>query len=145
MKKYKFKLSGLLKVREFKENKIKIELGEINKEVQFVEETIDQQHKDIADGFASQEKTLKRGMDAKMLGFYPYFIQGKKENIERLENKLWALRRKYYEKLEDLKTARGQVKVVENLKEKDEKSFYKEQNKLEDNKLEELVRNWSNK
>jgi flagellar FliJ protein len=35
--KFKFKLEGLLKIREFKERKVKVELGEILKEMKRVE------------------------------------------------------------------------------------------------------------
>jgi flagellar biosynthesis chaperone FliJ len=40
MQKFKFKLDGLLKVREFNEKKIKIELGEILREITAVEDKI---------------------------------------------------------------------------------------------------------
>jgi flagellar FliJ protein len=37
-----------------------------------------------------------------MLQFFPYFIQGKKEDIKNKENLLWALRKKYDAKILEL-------------------------------------------
>ncbi len=143
MIKYSFKLEALLTLRKNEEEKIKVQLGLINKEIFQIEETIKKQHEDIDQGYTSQEALLKNGVEGKMLGFYPYFTEGKKAFIEKLETQMWSARRRYFEKLEELKVMRGRVKVIEKLREKDFTKFRKEQLKEEDKKNEDLVRMWT--
>ena len=58
MQKFKFKLDALLKVREFKEKKIKIELGEILKEIGLVENKITAANIAIDESYQAQETVL---------------------------------------------------------------------------------------
>ena len=94
MQKFKFKLDGLLKVREFKEKKIKIELGEILKEINIVEEGIAAANAAITETYDAQEAFMRDPSNGQMLQFFPMFIQGKKEDIKNKENLLWSLRKK---------------------------------------------------
>lgn len=139
MQKFKFKLDGLLKVREFKEKKIKIELGEILKEISHVEEKILLATKAIDETYEAQEVFMKDPSAGKMLQFFPYFIQGKKEDIKNQETLLWSLRKKYDAKITELATARGQVKVMENFKDKKKGEWTKERNKKEQEAIEEIL------
>jgi flagellar FliJ protein len=139
MQKFKFKLDGLLKVREFKEKKVKIELGEILKEIGEVEGKIALANKAIDETYEAQEVLMKDPSSGRMLQFFPYFIQGKKDDIKNKENLLWALKKKYDVKIVELATARGQVKVMENFKEKKLGEYTKERNKKEMESIEELL------
>ena len=139
MQKFKFKLDGLLKVREFKEKKIKIELGEILKEVGEVEGKIAFANKAIDETYEAQEAFMQDLSSGNMLQFFPVFIQGKKEDIKNKENLLWALKKKYDAKILELATARGQVKVMENFKEKKLGEWTKEKNKKEMESIEEIL------
>lgn len=139
MQKFKFKLDGLLKVREFKEKKIKIELGEILKEIGAVEDKIVLANKAIDETYEAQEVFMKDPSAGKMLQFFPYFIHGKKEDIKNKENLLWALKKKYDLKITELAAARGQVKVMENFKEKKLTEWTKERNKKELESIEEIL------
>lgn len=139
MQKFKFKLDGLLKVREFKEKKIKIELGEILKEIGEVEEKITDANKAIDETYEAQEAFMQDSSLGKMLQFFPYFIQGKKDDIKNKENLLWALKKKYEAKIVELAMARGQVKVMENFKEKKKGEWTKERNKKEQEAIEEIL------
>ena len=139
MQKFKFKLDGLLKVREFKEKKIKIELGEILREISGVEEKISAANKAITETYDAQESFMKSPSSGHMLQFFPQFIQGKKEDIKNKENLLWSLRKKYEKKIAELATARGEVKVMENFKEKKHGEWTKEKNKKEQEAIEEIV------
>ena len=143
MKRYKFKLDALLKLREFEEQKIKIRLGEINKQISEIEAEISKDHRDLDEGYNSQNKLAASGTQGRMMQFYPMFTEGKRRHIEKLETELWSLKRKYQNTLEELKEARGKVKVVEKLKEKDKTDFRKEQTKIDDKKREDLVQMWS--
>ncbi|MBC7427610.1 MAG: flagellar export protein FliJ [Bacteriovorax sp.] len=139
MQKFKFKLDGLLKVREFKEKKIKIELGEILREINGVEEKISAANTAISETYDAQEAFMKDPSSGQMLQFFPLFIQGKKEDIKNKENLLWALRKKYDKKIAELALARGEVKVMENFKEKKHGEWVKEKNKKEQEAIEEIL------
>lgn len=139
MQKFHFKLNGLLKVREFKEKKIKIELGEILKEITNVENDIAKMNKDIDETYKAQEDLMKDPSAGKMIQFFPYFIQGKKEHIKVKENELYALKKKYERKVGELAEARGEVKVLENFKDKKKTEWRKEYDKKIQEDMEEFV------
>lgn len=140
MKKFKFKLDGVLKVREFNEQKVKIELGTILRELSLVKEEIKKANQEIAEAYDAQETTLRNGQTtAQMLQFFPMFITGKKEYIKNKENLLWSLQKKYEKKVQDLATARGEVKIMENFKDKKKDEWSKEKNKKEQEAIEEIL------
>jgi flagellar FliJ protein len=139
MQKFKFKLDGLLKVREFKEKKIKIELGEILKEISQVENLIKKANEAIQETYDAQETFLKDQSAGQMLQFFPIFIQGKKEDIKNKENLLWSLKKKYDKKILELAQARGEVKIMENFKDKKKEEWSKERNKKEQEAIEEIL------
>lgn len=139
MQKFKFKLDAVLKMREFKEKKIKIELGEILKEISDVEDKIAAANKAIDETYAAQETFMSDPAAGRMIQFFPYFIQGKKEDIKNKENLLWALRKKYDAKIAELAEARGEVKIMENFKEKKKGEWTKEYNKKLQENIDELM------
>ena len=138
-KKFKFRLEGLLKVREFSEKNLKIELGQLLKEAQKVRERIQKLQDDLEEGHQSQEAITKQGTDSEMLKFYPRFIQAKGEDIQNQENLLRSLERKIEKKRDELSLARGNVKMIENLKEKEKTSFKKEQEKKQQMDIEDIL------
>jgi flagellar FliJ protein len=139
MKKFKFKLDALLKLREFNEKKIKVELGEILKEINTTEELIDKMNRDIDEVYAMQEEMMKTDTFGRALHFFPFYINGRKEDIKNKTTLLWSLQKKYQVKIEELAKARGEVKVMENFKEKERVEFKKEQDKKEMSAIEELL------
>lgn len=144
MQKFKFKLDGLLKVREFKEKQLKIELGELLKEMNQVEDKIAEANKAISETYEAQEAFMRDPSSGQMLQFFPLFIQGKKEDIKNKENLLWSLKKKYEKKMAELATARGEVKVMENFKDKKKGEWTKEKNKKEQELIEEILMMRSN-
>ncbi len=139
MQKFKFKLDAVLKMREFKEKKIKIELGEILREIGEVEEKIAAANKAIDETYSAQETFMADPAAGRMIQFFPYFIQGKKEEIKNKENLLWSLRKKYDAKIKELAEARGEVKVMENFKDKKKGEWTKEYNKKQQESIDELL------
>ena len=138
MQKFKFKLDGLLKVREFKEKRIKIELAEILKELADVEDKIVKINLAIGEAYEAQDKLVADATAGRMIQFFPMFIQGKKEDLKNKESLLWALKKKYAAKVEELRKARGDVKVLENFKDKKKiehlrVAMKKEQEEIEEN------------
>ena len=144
MQKFKFKLDGLLKAREFKEKQLKIELGEILKEINDVNAKIAEANVAISETYEAQEAFMRDPSSGQMLQFFPLFIQGKKEDIKNKENLLWSLTKKYEKKMAELATARGEVKVMENFKDKKKGEWTKEKNKKEQEAIEEILMMRSN-
>lgn len=145
MKKFQFKLEALLKLREFNEKRLKIELGEILSEIQATKDRIESIKRDIALSYDTQEQMMQDPASGQVLQFFPYYIEGRKEEIRSRENILYSLQRKYEFTLGELAKARGEVKVIENLKDKKKTEHKKEvEKKLQEN-IEEavMVRNYA--
>jgi len=118
MKKFKYKLNALLKLRRFTEEKVKIEIGKIVQEISSIKNEISVMHGDIAESYTAQEDLAQDLSSSRTLQFFPFFIQGRKEKIKAKENILFSLEKRYQEKLKSLAIARGEVKVLEKLKTK---------------------------
>ncbi|MFZ4713867.1 MAG: flagellar export protein FliJ [Bacteriovoracaceae bacterium] len=142
IKKYKFKLDGLLKLREFTEDKAKIELGKVNLKIQKIQDDIDNHHKDIATAYDSQTEILKTPTDGRFLQFYPLYYQAKEAAIKDLEMKKGLLMEEAKMRMQDLLKARAEMKLMEKLKEKDFTDWKKARNKEMDQKIEENTQMW---
>lgn len=138
-KKFKFKLVGLLKVREFKEKKIKVELGEILKDIEDVKNRINQDQLDIEDCYKAQEALLAQPTAGQMAQFYPQFIETKRQDQIAQRAILYSLDKKYAEKVKELALAKGEVKVLDNLKEKHQKIHKKQIDKKLQEAIDELT------
>ncbi|GAB4411391.1 MAG: hypothetical protein OHK0056_15290 [Bacteriovoracaceae bacterium] len=137
-KKFQFRLEALLKLREFKEQEIKIELGNILKEIAYVEEEIKTLNIHIDESYKSQENIPAGQASGKFMSFFPAYVEAKKADILAKENILFSLRKRYKEKLKEMHVARGETKVIDKLKEKEKTAFKKETEKkmqqdIEDN------------
>ena len=138
MPKYKFKLEGLLKLRKFKEQQLKVELGRIVSEKLRVENRIVELSGHIGEAYEGQEKVLQGEANGEMIKFFPYFIEAKNAAISNEVEKVKALEEQYKEKVIEMKTARGETKVIDKLKEKDMNIFKKEKAKKDFGKIEEM-------
>ena len=137
--KFKFKLDGLLKVREFKEKKIKLELGDILKEIEHAKATIAKAQQDIEDCYEAQEAFVAEPAAGRMVQFFPQYIQSRREEQKIQENILYSLNRKYQEKIKELAHAKGEVKVIDNLKDKQQLEFNKKKEKKLQEGIDELT------
>lgn len=137
--KFKFKLNGLLKVREFKEKAIKLELGKILNEIEAAKATIQRAQNDIEECYRAQEEFVSEPAAGRMVQFFPQFIQAKREEQKIQNNILFALNRKYEMKIKELALAKGEVKVIDNLKEKQQTEHKKQVEKKFQESVEELT------
>lgn len=135
MRREKFKLQGLLKLREFKEQKIKLELGQINTEMARLDDAIAKCNSDIEETYIAQEAFFKTYTSGQNAQFFPMFIQSKRDEIKVLENQKYAVQRQYKEKVKELSIAKGEVKVIDNLK----TDFETKQNKYIEKKRQEAI------
>lgn len=143
MEKFDFKLSGLLKLREFREKNIKTELGMIVKEMQEVKIKLNALGEHISEAYTAQGKLLEESNNegsrsGEMLKFFPYFIDAKRAHIKNQKDLLKELEEKYRNKIVEMKVAMGEVKVIESLKEKEVKKYKKYKLKKEYENIEEL-------
>ncbi len=138
-KKFKFKLEGLLKVRHFKEEQLKVELGAINQEILSVQNRIKQLNAEIEDSYIEQEKIYQSDTSGQLAKFFPYYIDAKREDIKANENLLYALRKKYEHKLAEVAKAMGDTKLLSNMKEKEKSSWKKNIEKKEFSEIEEVL------
>ncbi len=140
MKKHKFKLAAVLKLREAKEKKVKAELGSIVKEIQKVKDRLIQIDNDVDVYYNSQEHSVaNHGSAGRMIRFYPEAVQGLKSDRVVTENLLAALNRKYDRKVQELKVAMGETKIMTNMKEKDFQEHKKKVNKKVQSDIDEIL------
>lgn len=138
-KRFKFKLEGLMKIRKFKEEQLKVELGKINQEIMVVKNRIAELHTHIKDAYTSQEATLKSQADGQLARFFPYFIQAKREDIKNQENLLYSLEKKYQKKLQEVSKAMGETKIIDGMKEDQKDKWKKENEKKEQENIDEVL------
>ena len=136
-KKFKFKLEGLLKLRKFNEEKIKVELGELISEEQKIIDRIAEIGDELSLGYEMQNEAFLDSSKGKDTYFYPYFFEGKRKDRERCETMLYSVRKKIEQKRTELAEAMGNVKIMESLKENKFDEYKKEKNKKEFNDIEE--------
>ncbi len=139
MPKFQFKLEGLLKLREFKEDQLRNELGDIVRSLNQTRDDIARLNREIDEAYESQNKVLSSPESAQMARLFDYFIRGKKEHIANKESALYSLQKRYEKKAQELAQAMGEVKVMDNLKQKRFEEFKHEYEKEEQAKIEEFV------
>lgn len=142
MKKYEFKLDPVLKIRKLKEENCRIELGKLLSQLERIENQIAYDKNEILNYAKMQESALKNGVRVDQIQSFPMLISGKEKNLELLERDKGHLQKKVEAKRQELATFRGELKVIENLKEKDYNEYRKAVNKEIDEKVEEQTLNW---
>jgi flagellar export protein FliJ len=144
MKRYAFRLEAVLKVRKLKEESCRTELGQLLVELNHIEDQITHDREEIGKYYELQEGSLSGGMKASQLQAFPMLVAAKEKNIQLLTRQKNNHERYIEEKKEELAILRGELKVIENLKEKDYTEYRKAMNKEIDQKVEEQTQNWMN-
>lgn len=142
MKKYAFRLEPVLKVRKLKEENCRMELGQLITQLNRIEDQLKRDEEEISNYYKIQESSLTQGVRASQLQAFPMLIAGKVRNIELLERDRKAQERLIEEKKQELASLKGDLKVIENLKQKDFDEYRKSYNKEIDQKVEEQTQNW---
>ncbi len=144
MKKYQFKLDAVLKLRKLREENCRTELGFLIRAHEQIEAKIIQENEEIRKYFQIQEISLKEGASAGKLQAFPGLIAAKDKSIQNLELSKKKHETYIAEKKQELAELRGELKVMENLKEKDFGIWKKAYNKEIDEKVEEQTQIWLN-
>jgi flagellar FliJ protein len=142
MKKYNFKLDAVLKLRKLKEENCRTELGLLNRALEIIVQKIASDKEEIGKYYQIQELALKNGAAAGKLQTFPSLVEAKEKNIQIFERKKKNHEDMIVEKKEELAILRGELKVMDNLKEKDFAEWKKAYNKEVDQKVEEQTQIW---
>src|SRR5690554_1747319 len=118
MKKFKFSLEGLLKIRSLKEMECKTNIGKLQVEIENIKDSIIKNEQGIANIYASQEEVLKEGVSGQELKFFPYFFEGNEAQIKILKNELYRKELQIKELYKELADRRADLKLIINMKEK---------------------------
>lgn len=142
MKKYKFKLDALLKIRKIREDQCKMEIGRIQVQISSLKNEIAKHNHGIQEAYDLQEKSLQNGATGRESRFHPYFVQGKRSHIEEIQGQIDELENRVERMYMILNRFRADVKVIEEMKEKDKVQHKKHQEKKMHEEIEEQVQNW---
>lgn len=140
MKKFKFSLEGLIKVRKYREEQLRVELNQLQAKVQKEEQDLYQMYEKI-------EETYQLGLQYKQEGIsvppkldnVDNFIYAEKLNVEKKSNEIRQLKQLIEKKEFEWLEARKELKIIEKLREKKEKIHKVEQRKIEQKKLDDLI------
>lgn len=142
MKRYTFRLEPVLKLRKLKEENCRMELGKLIAELNRIEDQLKHDEREIQNYFHIQEKGLGQGLSGNQLQAFPMLISAKEKNVQLLKRDRLQQEQRVEEKKQELAVMRGELKVIENLKDKDYNDYRKALNKEIDQKVEEQTQNW---
>ncbi len=142
IKKYAFKLEAVLKLRKLNEENCRMALGALMLEMQKYDNQIEYEKLQIDNYYKMQEDLLKTGMGGGQLRLIPDMIAAKTKNIQLLNRDKRKQQHLIDEKKQELAVVKGELKVMENLKEKDFQEYKRLTNKEIDQKVEEQTQLW---
>jgi len=142
MKKYTFRLEPVLKLRRLKEENCRMELGRLLQDLNRIEDQLKHDREEVSNYYKIQESGLKNGIRGDQLQAFPMLVAAKDKNIQLLLRDQKIQEGKVETKKQELAILRGELKVLENLKEKDYGEFRKAVNKDTDQKVEEQTQIW---
>ena len=119
-----------------------MELGQLIQGLNRILDQLDHDRNEIGQYYQIQESALKTGMKGSQIQAFPMLIAAKEKNIELLEKERTKQEQLISDKKIELAQVRGELKVIENLKDKDYDQYRKALNKEIDQKVEEQTQNW---
>jgi flagellar FliJ protein len=142
MKRYTFRLEPVLKVRRLKEENCRMQLGQLIGQLNLIESQLAHDRREIENYYKIQEASLQNGIRGDQIQAFPMLVAAKERNIQLLLRDKKHQEELIEEKKRELATLKGELKVIENLKEKDYNEYRKALNKEIDQKVEEQTQNW---
>ena len=138
-KSFKFKLDALLRVQKLKEQKAKMELGKILQEIEKENYEIESLNNNIEEIYKSQEQLLDNNTKGNMLSAFSRFIGVARKNIENHKQCISALKNKYDEKVKKINTILGEVKILNNLRDRHKEEYKILLNRKEEEDIEDII------
>lgn len=142
MKRFKFKLQAVLKVREISEEKCRQEMGQLVTKREGLLKEIKTIRSHIEAGYHEQETMLKSGTSARGLTYFSDLFFSREKSIEIIEDEIRKLDTDIDEKRQDLVQRQADLKLINKLKEKHFEEYRKNYIKEQFKKEEEQVRLW---
>lgn len=142
MKKYIFRLEAVLKLRKLKEENCRSELGRLISYLTKIDDQLNHERKEIDNYYHIQEYAMKNGVRGDQVQAFPMLVAAKEKNIQLLQKERSDQEFLIEDKKQELAIVRGELKVIENLKEKDYNEYRKAVGKEIDQKVEEQTQNW---
>ncbi len=137
MKKMKFRLEHVLRLREFDEKKAKLELGNVLGKISAANLEIEEANRQIHASSSEFNEYLSETRKVLDIRIFPYIMEGLKIKIDKLKKDLVILYKELEIKKNNLKIAESKLKVVEKLKEKQYERFKKEEDKKSRNEIDD--------
>jgi flagellar FliJ protein len=137
MKKMKFRLEHVLRLREFDEKKAKLELGNVLGRISAANLEIEEANREIQVSSSEFNEFLTETRKVLDIRIFPYIMEGLKIKIDKLKKDLVILYKELEIKKNNLKIAESKLKVVEKLKEKQYERFKKEEDKKSRNEIDD--------
>lgn len=119
-----------------------MELGQLLSELNRIEDQIGHDKEEVDNYYKIQEGALKNGMTGGQVQAFPMLVAAKNRNLELLELEKKKQQDRIENKKKELALLKGDLKVMENLKEKEHTEYRKAMNKELDQKVEEQTQNW---
>ncbi|MDA8792811.1 flagellar FliJ family protein [Bacteriovoracaceae bacterium] len=126
-----------MKLRKLEEDQAKMALSLLQKKRNEITDKIAIIKEQMQDHYLEHEQLLKKGLTARQSRFIPYFNEGKRAQLKKFEMIISEFDEKILQARDYLNSKRGNVKVIEKIKEKDVKAYKKEQNKKLNEELDE--------
>ncbi len=142
MRKYAFRLEAVLKLRRLREENCRTELGQLLMHLGRIDAQIQHDRTEVERYYQIQELSLKGGVRGGQLQAFPMLMAAKEKNLKLLHIDRKKQEELIEEKKRELATLRGDLKVMENLREKDYNEYRKALSKEIDLKVEEQTQNW---
>ena len=137
-KKFNFKLLPLLKLRKFKENQVLTELASYNDKIITLENMLSSIDKSMDEFHDYVNKGDSSGsLDSSLVKYYSDFVTARSAKRAQLRTKVKNLEGERSEVLLRLNKAKSDIKVIENLMEKEKEKFKKMVEKKEQEEIEE--------
>lgn len=142
MRGYKFKLETVLKMKRFAEEKCRNELGQLYVEKTKIEDKVLYQKDEIQKCYKEQEDQLSLGVTARNIAVFPSMIEGKEKLIKMYQNDILKMNQFIKIKHDELIQRKSELKMMENMKEKDFLKYKTEYNKKMNQTIEEQQMYW---
>ncbi len=119
-----------------------MELGQLVTQLDRIEDQLQRDRDEIGSYYQIQDGGLRTGLSGRQLQAFPMLIAAKEQNIRLLEGDRKKQEEMITQKRQELAHLRGDLKVMENLREKDFDAYKRALRKDIDQKVEEQTQIW---
>ena len=139
MKKFKYKLEPVLKLRNFEKKKVEIQLGQINKKILELENNIKQIKSQLDDAYYLLNNSENKKIENSYILYLPHLLKVKTKEKENLQAELNSNLSHRSEVIQKLNDATGRHKIFEKDKQRKEMSYKKDKQKKVEQEIQDLL------